>query len=245
MNLLAEMSWEQVKFYLDDDDRVVLPLGATEEHGRHLGLGTDHIEAEAIARGVGERSSVAIAPTLNYGMSHVMLGFPGTLSLRPTTLIALLEDLFRSLYRHGFRRVMVVNGHGGNTPALGSVLHLLAAELPDLRVKTFEWWTDAESYRVVTDLLGPQVGSHASAGETAFMLAVRPNAVMLDRLTGRDAPVQPSRDFVTMQTFAVKYPDGIMGLDPRKATREAGEALLKKSGEICIRELENWEQERK
>jgi creatinine amidohydrolase len=240
MNLLAEMSWEQVKLYLDKDDRVVLPLGATEEHGRHLGLGTDHIEAEAIARGVGERSSVAVAPTLNYGMSHALLGFPGTLSLRPTTLIAVLEDLLRSLYRHGFRRVFVVNGHGGNSAALSSAFHLLAADLPDLRAKTFEWWTDAESYRVVTDLLGQQVGSHASAGETAFMLAVRPNAVKMDRLTGRDAAVQPSRDFVTMQTFAAKYPDGIMGLDPHKATREAGEALLHKSVEICVRELENW-----
>jgi len=240
MNVLAEMSWEQVKLYLDNDDRVVLPLGATEEHGRHLGLGTDFIEAEAIARGVGERSSVAVAPTLNYGMSHSLLGFPGTLSLRPTTLIAVLEDLFRSLYRHGFRRVLVVNGHGGNTAALSSAFHLVAVDLSDLRAKTFEWWTDAESYRVVTDLMGPQAGSHASAGETAFMLAVRPNAVKLDRLTGKDAPVLPSREFTTMQTFAAKYPDGIMGLDPRKATREAGEALLNKSVEICVRELESW-----
>ena len=240
MNLLAEMSWEEVKEYLEKDNRVILSLGATEQHGRHLGLGTDHIEAEAIARGVGERSGVVVAPTLNFGMSHQHLKFSGTLSLRPTTLIAVLEDLFHSLYRHGFRRVFVVNGHGGNTAALGSALHLVADDLPDLRAKTFEWWTDAESYRVVIDSLGPQVGSHASPGETAFMLAVRPNAVKLNRLTGRDAPVQPARDFVTLQTFAQKYPDGIMGLDPHAATRAAGEALLAKSIDICARELESW-----
>ncbi len=240
MNLLAEMSWEEVKEYLERDDRVVLPLGATEEHGRQLGLGTDFIEAEAIARGVGEGTNVAVAPTLNYGMSHMLLDFPGTLSLRPTTLISVLEDLFRSLYRHGFRRVLVVNGHGGNTPALSSALHLVADDLSDLRAKTFEWWTDQESYRVVIDSLGPQVGSHASLGETAFMLAVRPSAVKMNRLTGRDAPVQPARDFTTMQTFAGKYPDGIMGLDPRRATPEAGKALLLKSIEICARELEEW-----
>jgi len=181
-----------------------------------------------------------VAPTPNYSMSHMLLGFSGTLSLRPTTLIAVLEDLFRSLYRHGFRRMLVVNGHGGNTAALGSALHLVAEDLPDLRAKTFEWWTDQESYRVVIDSLGPQVGSHASLGETAFMLAVRPSAVKMNRLTGRDAPVQPSRDFTTMRTFAEKYPDGIMGLDPHHATREAGEALLRKSIEICARELEEW-----
>ena len=240
MNLVAEMSWEEVKSYLDHDNRVILPLGATEEHGRHLGLGTDHIEAEAIARGVGERTNVAVAPTLNYGMSHAQLGFPGTLSLRPTTLIAVLEDLFRSLYRHGFRRVLVVNGHGGNAAVLSSALQVVAGDLPELRAKVFEWWTDQESYRVVIDMLGPQVGSHASPGETAFMLAVRPNAVKIDRLTGRDAPVQPTREVLTMNTFAEKYPDGIMGLDPHAATREVGEALLRQSIEICVRELENW-----
>ncbi len=240
MNLMADMSWEQVQEYLARDWRVILPLGATEEHGRHLGLGTDLTEAEAIARGTGERTGVAVAPTLNYGMSHSLLGFPGTLSLRPATLMAVLEDLFRSLYRHGFRRVLVVNGHGGNAAALSSTLNLVAAELPDLAAKIFEWWMDAESYQVVTNMLGPQQGSHASPGETSFMLAVRPAAVHLERLTGKDAPVKPSREHTNMHTFRDKYPDGIMGLDPGKATREAGEALLRKSVEICARELEGW-----
>ncbi|MGE5263757.1 MAG: creatininase family protein [Acidobacteriota bacterium] len=244
MNLLAEMSWEQTKEYLARDDRVILPLGATEEHGRHLGLGTDFIEAEAIARGVGARTGVAVAPALNYGMSHIQLGFPGTLSLRPSTLMAVLEDLFRSLIRHGFRRVFVVNGHGGNTPSLAGTLHLLAPDLPQLRVKTFEWWTDAESYRVVVDMLGRQEGSHASLGETAFMLAVCPEGVHLERLTGRDAPVRPSREFTNVHTFPQKYPDGIMGLDPRRATREAGQALLAKSVDICARELEDWKEQK-
>lgn len=240
MKLLAEMSWEETQEYLARDDRVVLPLGATEEHGRHLGLGTDHIEAEALALGIGAATHVAVAPTLNYGMSHSLLGFPGTLSLRPTTLMAVLDDLFRALYRHGFRRVLIVNGHGGNTASISSVVQTLALEFADLRVKSFEWWTDQEAYRVVIDMLGEQTGSHASPGETAFMLAVRPSAVKLNRLTGRAAPVTPSREITTLNTFAQKYPDGIMGLDPRTATREAGEALLKRSIEICARELETW-----
>ena len=240
MNLFSEMSWEEVKEYLARDDRVILPLGSTEEHGRHLGLGTDSIEAEAIARGAGETTGVIVAPTLHYGMALMQMAFPGTISLRPTTLVAVLEDVLRSLYRHGFRRVLVVNGHGGNAAALSSAVQMVSQDLAGWRVKTFEWWTDAESYRVVIEMLGEQVGSHASPGETAFMLAVRPSAVKLHRLTGRDAPAKPSREVTTAQNFAQKYPDGIMGRDPRGATREAGEALLKKSVEICAREVADW-----
>lgn len=238
--LLAEMSWEQVKEYLARDDRIIIPLGSTEEHGRHLGLGTDSFEAEAIARGVGEVASVIVAPALNYGMALAQMGFPGTISLRPTTLIAVLEDILRSLYRHGFRRVLVVNGHGGNAASLASAVQMVTQDAPGLRVKTFEWWTDAEAYRVVIERLGEQVGSHASPGETALMLAICPRAVDLTRLTGHDAPVKPSREMTTIQNFAHKYPDGIMGRNPHNATREVGEALLKKSIEICAREIEVW-----
>jgi creatinine amidohydrolase len=234
------MSWEQVKEYLARDDRIIIPLGSTEEHGRHLGLGTDSFEAEAIARGAGEATGVIVAPTLNYGMALAQMGFPGTISLRPTTLIAVLEDILRSLYRHGFRRVLVVNGHGGNAAALASAVQMVTQDVSGLRVKMFEWWTDAEAYRVVIERLGEQVGSHASPGETAFMLAICPRAVNLNRLTGHNAPVKPSREITTIQNFAQKYPDGIMGLDPRNATREVGEALLNKSIEICARELETW-----
>ncbi|MBI5303199.1 MAG: creatininase family protein [Chloroflexi bacterium] len=248
MNLLAEMSWQEVQDYLARDNRIILPLGSTEEHGPHLGLGTDSIEAEAIARGAGEATGVIVAPTLNYGMALAQIAFPGTVSLRPTTLIAVLEDIFRSLHRHGFRRVLVVNGHGGNTASLTSAAQTVSHDLDGLRVKSFEWWTDAESYRVVIEMLGEQAGSHASPGETAFMLAVRPSAVKLSRLDPKGSlarkpfgsPVIPSREITTVQTFAQKYPDGIMGRDPGYVTREAGEALLQKSVEICARELVDW-----
>jgi creatinine amidohydrolase len=240
MNLLADMSWEEVADYLERDDRVILPLGAVEEHGRHLGLGTDFIEAEAIAVGAGEASGVVVAPTLNYGQSLSQMGFAGTLSLQPATLTAVLDDLFTALFRHGFRRILVVNGHGGNTASIYHSTQTVAFDLPGLHFKIFQWWTDAETSGIITKMLGEQKGSHAAGGETAFMLAVRPEAVKLDALTGNDAPVEPSREILTVSTFAARYPDGIMGLDPGHATAEAGEALLEKSIEICARELDEW-----
>jgi len=240
MNLLAEMSWLEVKTYLENDNRAILPLGAVEEHGRHLGLGTDFIEAEAIARGAGEATGVVVAPTLNYGSSLALMGFSGTLSLRPVTLILVLEDLVRALYQHGFHRLLIVNGHGGNTPAISSAVQNAAGELPKLRVKKFEWWSDVEVTPVVSEVLGEQAGSHASLGETSFMLAVCPQAVKLGNLTGLSSPDRLSREVTTVQTFAQLYPDGIMGLDPSSADKAAGEVILKRSIEICAKELNAW-----
>ena len=240
MNLLHEMSWEETKEYLAREDRIILPFGATEQHGPHLGLGTDTFEAEAIARAIGEKTNLVVAPTMCFGMSHHHLGFTGTISLKPTTLIAVVEDILRALHRHGFRRVLIVNGHGGNEAAITSALHQLAADLPNLRTKIFQWWSDAEAYRVVTEMLGAQEGSHASPGETSLMLAIEPSAVKLNRLKGRDARVVPSREVMNMHLFPQKYPDGIMGLNPSNATREVGQALLNKSVEICERELAEW-----
>jgi creatinine amidohydrolase len=168
------------------------------------------------------------------------MGFPGTMSLRATTLMAVLEDLYRALYHHGFRRILVVNGHGGNTAVLYCAILAVAQDLPDMRFKIFEWWKDPEVNRIVLETMGEQEGSHASAAETAFMMAVCPDAVKLQRLTGHNAPVIPSRELSTVQTFAQQYPDGIMGLNPHTATAEAGKALLKKSVEICSRELTEW-----
>lgn len=240
MKRLEEMSWFDIEAHLKQDDRIILPLGATEAHGRHLGLGTDSIEAQAIAEGTAEKSGVVLAPVLSYGMSHGLMGFPGTVSLRPTTLISVLEDLISSLYTHGFRRILVVNGHGGNTASLSSAWQIVNPLLSRLRIKTFEWWTDAESYAVVVETMGPQQGSHASLGETALMLALRPQAVHLENLTGRDAAVPSGRELVNREMFRGRHPDSIMGLDPRRATGASGQALLAKCIEICARELENW-----
>jgi creatinine amidohydrolase len=240
MKLLAQLSWEEVKDYLAQDDRIILAFGSVEEHGRHLGLGTDTFEATAIAEGAGEICGVVVAPTLNYGVVLEVMNFPGTLSLKPATLMAAIEDILRALYRHGFRRIFIVNGHGGNTASIYSAVQLVAQNLEGLKFKFFQWWTDAEASRVIVETMGQQSGSHAADGETAFMLAVQPEAVKLERLTGNSAPVKSSRELTTVQNFAQLYPDGIMGNHPQNATREAGEKMLQTFVDICARELAEW-----
>src|SRR4029079_7540979 len=109
--------------------RLILPIGAVEQHGRQIGVGCDYLIAECVANETGKQANVMVAPPLAYGMSLHHMKFVGTLSFRPVTLMLVLEDLFRSMYAHGFRRVLVVNGHGGNTAALDSALTVVTNEL--------------------------------------------------------------------------------------------------------------------
>jgi creatinine amidohydrolase len=238
--ILSDHSWEECQEYLLHDNRAILPIGATEAHGRQLGLGCDFMLAEAIARAAGDRTGVMVAPVLGYGMSHQLTGFSGTLTLAPETLIRVLEDLLRSLYRHGFRRVLVVNGHGGNDAALRSASVVVTSEAADLRVKATAWWTEPAIQRLVDEAAGVQRGTHAAVNETAFLMAVRPEAVKIERTAKRDSPVVPSRELIGPQTFALTYPDGVMGLDPSNATPDLGRRIFNIATEICVQELEAW-----
>lgn len=237
---LADISWEQCAEYLARDDRIILPIGATEQHGRHLGLGADYLIAQEIARGIGDATGVLVAPALSYGMSYLHLEFAGTLSLAPDTLTVVLRDIFTSMERHGFRRILVVNGHGGNQPALQSAAAIVQNRLPALRIKSFQWWLEPEITRLVDASLGAQKGTHASNHETAFLQAVAPQAVHPERIAKRDAPVVPSREFDGPARFREKFPDGVMGLDPSPAGAMLGGHLLSRTVALGIAELENW-----
>ena len=111
---LALHSWPDVDRYLQTCKGVIIPLGSTEQHGPTGAIGTDALTAEAVALELGRRSGVLVTPVQSFGMAEHHLGFAGTMSLQPATLLAVLHDLVLSLATHGFERILVVNGHGGN-----------------------------------------------------------------------------------------------------------------------------------
>jgi creatinine amidohydrolase len=134
-----DLNWFDVEQYLESEDRLILVLGACEQHG-YLSLLTDVKIPLALADAASRQTGVLVAPPLNFGSSPYFLSYPGTLSLRATTLLDLMEDLVRSAYGQGFRRLLVLNGHGGNDPARAR-LYELANELPGLRLAWYAWWT--------------------------------------------------------------------------------------------------------
>lgn len=135
---LEELNWFDVARYLETDDRLIFILGACEQHA-YLSLLSDVRICLALADAAAQQTGVLAAPPLNFGSSPYFLGYPGTLSLRTSVLLDVVEDLVRSVYRQGFRRILVLNGHSGNDAARGRLFEL-ATELPELRLAWYAWW---------------------------------------------------------------------------------------------------------
>jgi creatinine amidohydrolase len=135
---MEDLNWFDIENYLQQDDRLMVILGACEQHG-YLSLLTDTRIPAALADAASRQSGVLVAPPLPFGASPYFLSYPGTFSLRLSTLLDLVEDLIRSAYLQGFRKVLILNGHGGNDPVRGR-LYELANSLPDLHLKWYSWW---------------------------------------------------------------------------------------------------------
>ena len=136
---LEDLNWMDVEEYLKQEDRLILILGASEQHG-FLSLLTDVRIPLALADAASQVSGVLVAPPLNFGCSPYFLAYPGTFSLRVSTLIAAVEDLTRSAYTAGFRRVLVLNGHGGNSPARSQLMEIAGSGLPGMQMRWYDWW---------------------------------------------------------------------------------------------------------
>ena len=143
--------------YLQRDDRIVVPLGSTEQHA-HLSLGTDAILAERVASEAAEPLGVPVLPALPYGLTPKFAAFPGSPSLRAETFLAVVRDLLDSLHGQGFRRIFLLNGHGGNAPAR-NLAEEWTSEREDGQALYHEWF-GPQTYAVIREI--EPDGQHAS-----------------------------------------------------------------------------------
>ena len=155
---ISALNWSQVEEYLKTDDRAVLPLGSTEQHAG-LSLSVDSILSERVATEAAAPLGVPVFPAQPYGITPYFLAYPGSVSLRVSTYLALIRDVLDSLHGQGFRRILLVNGHGGNAPA-GALATEWMADHPGTAVKFHSWWNAPKTFAKVQEI--DSVASHAS-----------------------------------------------------------------------------------
>lgn len=155
---ISALNWSQVEAYLKTDDRAVLPLGSTEQHAG-LSLSVDSILSERVATEAAAPLGVPVFPAQPYGITPYFLAYPGSVSLRVSTYLALVRDVLDSLHGQGFRRILLVNGHGGNAPA-GALAIEWMADHPGTAVKFHNWWNAPKTFAKVQAI--DPVASHAS-----------------------------------------------------------------------------------
>jgi len=242
---LQLQTWVEVEAYLESSRGIILPIGSTEQHGPIGLIGTDAICAEVIARGVGEAAGALVAPTVAVGMAQHHLGFPGSVTLRPTTLIAVLRDIVESLARHGFERFYFINGHGGNiatvTAAFSEIYAARSlaapANLPPVKCRLRNWWQNQAVQQLAKELYGGSEGSHATPSEVALTQFAFPDAIKSAPL---DPPVAPWGDFTDAADYRRKFPDGRIGSNPALATPEAGRRLYDAAVAALTTDYRGW-----
>jgi len=241
-------SWPEVEHYLESCKGVIVPLGSTEQHGPTGAIGTDALTAEAVALELGRRSGVLVTPAQAFGMAEHHLGFPGTVSLQPATLLAVLHDVVLSLARHGFTRIYVVNGHGGNIAttraAFAQAYGTAAARgLPvagDLRCRLANWFTAGSVMRLARELYGDREGHHATPSEIALTLHLEPSLLAGQRPLPEAAPAGPIHG---PEDFRRRHPDGRMGSDPYLAHPDHGARFLDCAASALVEDLREFLEE--
>ncbi|MCD1620357.1 creatininase family protein [Salipiger marinus] len=194
---ISESTWFEVETWLERDDRCILPLGSTEQHA-HLSLSVDSILSEKVAADAAEPLGVPVFPAVAYGLTPYFMAFPGTVTLRLATYAALVRDILDSLYATGFRRVLIVNGHGGNSPVQPVTMEWMQ-DHPGARCRFHDWWRAPQTWAAVqaTD----PVASHASWMEN----------FPWTRLPGRPVP-QEQKPFVPFDKLRDRNAAGVRAL---------------------------------
>jgi creatinine amidohydrolase len=231
---LAKSTWKQVKKYLESNKTVIIPIGSTEQHGPTGIFCTDFIIPERIAIRACEKTKTLVTPTISFGMSNHHLGFPGTISLNPTTLVKVIDDVVSSLYRNGFRNFLFVNGHGGNNSTVEAAFSEIREKLPEARMRLISWYklpgVSRKAYRLFRD----REGMHSTPSEISATMHIFPGLLKKARKFDISKPDKKKVTYLPSgREFRKLFKDGRMWSDPSLASEEHGKTLF----EIAVAEL--------
>ena len=229
ITLLENLSYPEVEEYLEKKDIILVPTGSVEQHSPYGLIGTDFITAEAVARRVAEAMHILVAPTVKYGVSPHHMAFKGTVSLTPDTMIILISDIIESLVTHGFRRIVFINGHGGNISSIKIAMERLKARMIEGCFEVISWYEMEEVQQLSADLYTGQEGHHATPSEVSITKYLRPEA--FETKPVHKLGVNNPNYYWPLSCDEMKkvFPDGRMESAPWLATADHGLKILEEA----------------
>jgi creatinine amidohydrolase len=239
---LTKMTWEEVAEALKTVQLAIIPIGAHEQHGPHMVESCDAVLAEKMAIKLGEKlfPYALVTPTVNMGVSTHHLNFPGTISLKPTTLIAILKDIISSLKHHGIKKFLFLNSHGGNQSTLNVASTILTEEM---NVEIYYAKTTASAKKAISDFITSPLFGHSCEREVSEALYLAPHLIRLDKLTkgdiqqtGKWKHLRPGNPIQGHYQYEEMTSNGCIG-DATKASREIGEKIVEEALENLTKEL--------
>jgi creatinine amidohydrolase len=233
-------SWPEVEDYLKRSKGIVIPIGSTEQHGPNGLLGTDALCPEIIALEAAEEAGFLVAPTFSVGMAQHHMAFAGTITLRPSTMLAALQDWIASLARAGFTRLYFLNGHGGNIATIQAAFSesyaawSLMGEACPYRMKLTNWWELPGVAGLCREIFPEGDGSHATASEVSVTYYGYPDSQKRVAMSPR---IAPTGSFADAADLRARFPDGRMGSDPSQASPEKGARIVAAAKAAVIAEV--------
>ncbi|CAG7617769.1 creatininase family protein [Paenibacillus allorhizosphaerae] len=228
--VLTRMTWPEVKEALETVRIAIIPLGAHEQHGPHMAESCDAVLAEEMGKRLAEKlyPDAIMTPTINMGVSPHHIHFPGTISLEPTTLIAILRDMIKSLKQHGIGKFLILNSHGGNQATLGVAVDMLT---PELGVDIFYAKTTASAKDVMDRRIESKLYGHSCDREVSEALYLAPHLVRTDKLEkadfqeGRWRKLRPGNPLQGFYYYEEMTRNGCLG-DATKASADIGKEIV-------------------
>lgn len=245
---LANITWLKAEQYFRENDMVMIPIGSIECHGRHMPLGTDMLIPERITDLVEQKSNILIAPMIPFGACQSLAAFPGTIHIDSEILYLYVKQIMESLYRHGARKIIFLNGHGGNI----SPLERLGLEYEEKGVMTalLNWWLMA------WDMNPAWKGGHGGGEETAAIMEIDPSLIDYSEIDGPLKMKDVNENIVATGFRSVKFKgveisilrnthnvtdNGWIGNDhPSTATKEWGTEMIRETAEYIVDFIEEF-----
>ena len=229
---LKHLTWRETEQYLQQKQSIIMPIGSHEQHGPNGMIGTDIICPVRVAEDLSQETGILIGPSIEVGMAQHHLGFAGSITVRPTTLISIIEDYVKSLAKHGFTHFFFLNGHGGNIATVKAAFAEIHAEAslgrapvqqPELELVLHNWYQGRRVTEMRNRYFPGIEGSHATPSEISLTFHAYPEH------TKPAVPMEPrvarGGSFGSAVDYRRKFPDGRIGSDPSGATVKIGAEL--------------------